>query len=124
MASLFAYLAAVVLVLHGGAHLLGTAVYLQLAEVPDLAYKTTIFGGQWNLGATGIHVFGLLWTVAAIGFVASAVGLLAHWRRWQELLLAVTILSLVLTVLDWTVAYTGIVVNLAILTGLLIRSRR
>lgn len=123
MASVFAYVAAVVLVLHGVAHLLGTAVYLQLTEVPELTYKTTVFGGQWDLGETGIRVFGLLWSVAAIGFVTSAVGIFADWRRWQELLIAVTILSLVLTILDWTIAYAGIFVNLAILAGLLLHSR-
>lgn len=115
---LLTYAVAGFLALHGLVHLLGTAVYLELAEVPEFAYATTVLGGRVNLGETGIRVFGVLWAVAAAGFVASAVALVAEWRQWRTLLVAVTLLSLVLTVLDYGNAYAGIVVNLGILAGI------
>lgn len=40
--------------------------------------------------------------MAAIGFVAAAVALLAGWGWWQPVLVGVTLFSLVLTALDWS----------------------
>lgn len=123
MAGPLAYLAAFVLVAHGLAHLLGTAVYLELAEIADLPYKTTLLGGAVDVGDVGIRVFGVLWAVAAVGFVVSAGAMLVEWDAWRSLLLGVTIFSLVLTLLDWSVAYAGVVVNLAILVVLVVGPR-
>lgn len=118
MTTPFIYLAAVVLAAHGLVHLLGTAVYLELAEVTEFTYKTTLLGGRVDIGTTGIRVFGLLWTVAALGFVAAAGAVLAEWEQWRPALVAVTVFSLALTGLDYSVAYAGIGVNLGILIAL------
>lgn len=112
--------AAAVLLLHGLVHLLGTAVYLRLAEVPEFPYKTTLLGGYWDVGGGGIRVFGLFWAVAAVGFGIAAVAVLRDWSSWWPLLIGVTLFSLVLTTLDWTVAYAGIVVNVGILVALVL----
>jgi hypothetical protein len=72
-------LAAAVLALHPLIHLMGTAAYTKLADVPGLPYKTMLRGGRWDVGEQGIQLFGALWTVAAIGFVVSSVALLARW---------------------------------------------
>lgn len=106
------------LVLHGTVHVLGTAVYLQLAEIPEFPYKTTLLGGRWDLGPGGIRVFGLLWAGAAVGFLIAAAALALDRSPWRTILIGVTLFSLVLTTLDWTVAYAGIVVNVSILLGL------
>ncbi|NHN49303.1 ABC transporter permease [Halostella sp. JP-L12] len=124
MASTLRYVIGLVLAAHGIVHLLGTAAYLQLARFPELPYKTTVLGGRLDLGPTGISVFGALWAVAAVGFVAAAVGLVADWRQWRPLLVGTTLLSLGLTVLDWPVAAAGVVVNLGILAGLTIHARQ
>jgi hypothetical protein len=116
--------AASVLVLHGLIHLMGTAAYLKVASVAGIPYKTTVLNGQWDVGANGIRVFGLFWALAAIGFVAGAVGLMARLPWWRSVLLPVTELSLVLTALDWNVAFAGVGVNLVILALLLIGSLR
>jgi len=110
--------AAVVLVLHGLIHLMGTAAYLKLANVTGIPYKTTLLNRRWDVGDTGIRVFGVLWTVAAFGFIVAAVALLAGSTWWRSVLLAVTGLSLVLTALDWNVAFAGVFVNVAILAVL------
>lgn len=118
----FGYVFALALTIHGLIHLLGIGVYFELVEMADLPYKTTLLGGV-DVGDTGIRIFGALNGVAAAGFVASAVGLVTEWSNWQSLLLAVTLFSLVLTTLDWTVAYMGVLANLAILAVLFVESR-
>lgn len=84
MPTLPTYAAAAFLALHGIVHLLGTAVYLELAEVADFPYKTTLLGGWWDVGRAGIRVFGVLWAVAAVGFVASAVALVVGGSRGER----------------------------------------
>jgi hypothetical protein len=116
-------LAAAFLLLHGLTHLLGTAVYLRLLEPDAFPYKTTVLGGQWDLGTTGIRVFGGLWAGAALGFAVAAVALLLDGLTARLLLLVVTVFSLLLTTLDWTVAYAGIAINGGILLVLFLTSR-
>lgn len=123
MAGPLVYVAALVLVGHGLVHLLGPVAYFELAEISELPYKTTLLGGAVDVGDAGIRVFGLLWAVAAVGFVVSAAAMVVEWNAWRSLLLVVTLFSLVLTVLDWSVAYAGVVVNLAILGVLVVGPR-
>ena len=107
--------ATIVLVLHGLIHLMGTAAYLKLGVIQQLPYKTAVLGGRWDLGASGIAVYGALWGVAAIGFVVAALAFWFGWAGWQPLLLGVTLLSLALTALDWDVAFAGVILNIVIL---------
>jgi len=95
MSRLLTSAAAVVLALHGVVHLLGTAVYLELTEVAEFPYKTTLLGGSVDVGVAGMQVFGLFWALAALGFVAAAGALLADWAHWRLLLVGVAALSLV-----------------------------
>lgn len=117
-------IASIVLVLHGLVHLMGAAAYMKLAEIQQLPYKTTVLGGRWDLGPRGTAVYGALWAVAAIGFIVAALALfaswIAGWNWWQPVLLGVSLFSLVLTALDWDVAYSGVFVNIAILAILLL----
>lgn len=115
--------AAAVLFLHGLVHLLGTAVYLRLAEIPEFPYKTTLLGGFWDLGPMGIRVFGILWAGAAIAFWVGALAFLMDRPIWRTVLIGATLFSLVLTTLDWTVAYAGLAVNLGILIALFLAPR-
>ena len=115
MLRLMLIVATIVLVLHGLIHLMGTAAYMKLAVIQQLPYKTTVLGGRWDLGAGGIAVYGVLWAVAAIGFVVAALAFWFGWAGWQPLLLGVTLLSLALTALDWDVAFAGVILNIVIL---------
>ena len=124
MRSRLKHAAAFILVGHGLVHLLGTVVYLELVTVDELPYKTTLFGGYVNVVATGIRVFAVLCGLAAIGFVASAAGMVTDRDGWRTALLAVTLFSLALTLANWTVASAGIAVNMAILVGLWLEGRR
>ena len=77
---------------------------MKIGTVKEIAYKSTLLGGRWELGEHGIWVFGGLWVVPAVGFILGAVAMLAGWSWWQFLLLVVTPLSLLLTILDLRVA--------------------
>jgi len=115
--------AVAVLVLHGLVHLIGTAVYMRLAEVAEMPYKTVLLGGAWDVGDGGIRLFGALWALAALGFLAAAAAWLLALSGWPSLLAGVTLFSLALTVLDYQVAFMGVVVNLAILAALAVAPR-
>lgn len=115
MLRLMLIVATIVLVLHGLIHLMGTVAYMKLAVIQQLPYKTTVLGGRWDLGAGGIAVYGVLWGVAAVGFVVAALAFWLGWAGWQPLLLGVTLLSLALTALDWDVAFAGVILNIVIL---------
>lgn len=116
-------IAAIVLIVHGLIHLMGTAVYARHAEIEGLDYKTTLLSGYWDLGRAGIRVYGWLWVLPAVGFVAAAVALLAGWAWLNPVLVAVTFVSLALTVLDWSNAFRGAVVDVVILMLILVGSR-
>ena len=115
MLKIMLIVATIVLFLHGLIHLMGTVAYIKLGVIQQLPYKTTVLGGRWELGAGGIAVYGALWAVAAIGFIVVAVALLMDWPWSQPVLVGITLLSLVLTALDWDVAYAGVILNIAIL---------
>jgi hypothetical protein len=114
----------IILNLHGIVHLMGTAAYLKMGEIEGMSYKTTLLGGHWDLGETGIAVVGVLWAAAALGFIAAALAMAAGWRLARPALLGVTLFSLVLTILDWERAYAGTIINIAILAILFITTRR
>jgi hypothetical protein len=107
--------AAVFLILHGLIHLMGTTAYLKLGKIEALPYKTTLLGGSWNVGDGGIRMFGIIWVIPAIGFFLAGVAMFAGWTWWPALVGVMAVLSLVLTLLDWSVAYAGAIINVVIL---------
>lgn len=108
-------IAAIVLILHGLIHLMGTVTYVKLGTVQGLTYKTTLLGDRWDLGESGIAVYGALWAVATVGFVIAAIALLAGWEWYRPFLMGVAALSLVITSLDWKDARAGAILNIVIL---------
>ncbi len=109
---------ALALTLHGLIHLMGTVTYMKLGAVQGLEYKTTLLDGRWDLGENGMTLYGALWALAAIGFVAAAVALLAGWGWHRPALMGAAVFSLALTVLDWKVAFAGAILSVLILAGL------
>ena len=115
MSGIITIIAGIVLGLHGLVHLMGPAVYMKLTEIQGFTYKTTLLDGRWDLGENGMRIFGALWIVPDLGFIVCAAALLAGWEWWRPVIVAVTLFSLVLTALDWSVAYAGAVLNILIL---------
>jgi hypothetical protein len=107
------------LTLHGLIHLMGLAAYLKWANIQALPYKTTVLGGQIDLGTQGTTAFGVLWGLAAAGMLVAALAFGSSWTGWRSLLVLATLLSLLLTILDYKAAPMGIAVNVAILVWLI-----
>jgi hypothetical protein len=104
-----------VLAFHGLIHLMGATAYLKLGVLQGLPYKTQVLGGRLDLGEVGIALFGVCWAIAALGFVSSVAGMLTKQTWWRPVLFVVTLLSLVLTTLDSSAAFIGVIVNVVIL---------
>ena len=108
-------IAAIVLVGHGLVHLLGFVVPWQLASLEEMPYKTTLLSGALDVGGRGIRVVGLLWLLAAIGFVVAGVAVFTLHPWWGGVTLGVTLFSLVLCILGWPDSQFGLLINLVIL---------
>jgi hypothetical protein len=115
MTSLIKTIAALLLIAHGLIHLMATSVYMKLGAIPGFNYKTTLLSGRWDLGVNGIRFFGALWIFPAVGFVVIGTALLMSWSWWQSMLVPVTLFSLILTDVDWSNAFAGLIANIAIL---------
>lgn len=90
------------LLLHGVIHLLGVAKAFGLAALPQL--KVPIGPG-----------LGVVWGLAALGFVAAAACLVAAPRWWWAPALAALAASMVAIVPSWSDAWAGAVANVALL---------
>ena len=117
-------IASIFVFLHGLVHLMGFFVYTKISDVQGLAYKTTLLGGRWDLGESGVRIFGFLWLVAAMGFAGAAVGLWTRQPWWMQAMLGVSIFSLILTLMDYSVSYVGAVINGVIIIALIILWRK
>jgi hypothetical protein len=121
MATRAGFSAAIILLgVHGLVHLLGPIVYWQLADVDGFPFKTTVLNGALSLGPTGIRVFGTLWLLPAMAFLAAAVGLAIGWPPSVPLLVAAALSSLVLTAAEWPIAWAGAIVDVAILLAFVV----
>ena len=118
---------AILLILHGLVHLMGTTVYMKLGRIEGLPYKTTLLNGRWDLGEQGMRVFGALWVLPAVGFALAGAALLVDHAMWLSLVIASCLVSLALTALDLKAAFAGAILNALILAliwlGPVVRSR-
>jgi hypothetical protein len=96
-------LIAIFLIFHGIFHLWYVIVSLRLIEYkPWMGWS----GESWlltsMLGAGGAHAIGaVLYSLAAIGFVASGVGMLMEQQWYRPMLVGSVVVSLIATLLFW-----------------------
>lgn len=81
----------------------------------------TLLNGWWGARRRGIQVFGSLWLVTAVGLAVSVVGRFYDSDWWLPVPAACVLLSLILTGLDWSVAWVGVAMNIVMLLVLLTR---
>lgn len=114
------YVAGAVVAVHGLIHLMGFVAYWPLGQVAELPYKTTLLAGRWEVGGVGMKLYGLLWLIAALGFLISVAGYFAHRDLWRMAMLITIVLSTALIALDWAPSFRGAIVNavIAVLVGL------
>src|SRR5829696_5581074 len=92
---------AILMALHGVAHLVGFSGAWSLAP-EGVPYKTTVLAGHVDLGDVGIRAVGLLWLAAAAAFLfagLAAVSLRLSATEWPEARIGVAINALIITAL-------------------------
>jgi hypothetical protein len=99
---------------------MGLVAYFPLGEIAELPYKTTLLGGRWDIGAAGTRYFSALWLAAAVGLVGSTIGLALKQNWWLPMMGTAVLLSLIITILDWSNAWRGAVLDLIILVPLVL----
>jgi hypothetical protein len=114
---------AVLMILHGVAHLPGFVSSWRLAALPELPYHTTVLGGRVDIGNAGMRAMGVLWLAAGLAFWIAGAAALTGQRGWIALATGVVAASLVLCALEWPVARIGLGVNLAIALALVLAQR-
>ena len=111
---------ALILIVHGVAHLVGFVVPWRLAKLDEAPYKTTLLGGRLDVGDAGIRFNGVLWLLAGLGFVVSGAALMLVAPWWPHFTTIAAAGSLVLAVAGWPDSRIGVPIDLLILAYLLI----
>ncbi len=111
---------AVISGIHGLIHLMGFVAYWPLAQISELPYKTSFLGGRVKIGTAGARLFSVMWLLAALGFVISAVLMIFSRPAWANLMLVTVLLSLAIGILDWGTAFRGALIDVGLLLVLLV----
>lgn len=109
---------ALLLLLHGFAHLVGFVGPWGLAtSVPS---QSVLFAGRLSAGATVMRVLGVLWLGGSLVFTLAAVGVLRHASWWPSITFGAAIASLILCIVSLPQSKIGIPVNIAIILAVLL----
>jgi len=117
------FVIAFLLVAHGIAHLVGFISSWKLATLAELPYKTTVFSGPLDMGDAGIRIIGLLWLLAALAFLVTAIALVTATGWAGRLMLVAIIASTLLCVAGWPDARMGLAVNVGLAVVLALGAR-
>ncbi|HEY6079277.1 MAG TPA: DUF6544 family protein [Polyangiaceae bacterium] len=113
--------AALFLVLHGLAHLVGFRAAFWPA--PSLPVRGNLFGGLLGVGYFGTRALGIIWLLLALGYVLSAALLLVRSPSWSSVTLSVTGASAIMCLMFWPEARIGLVIDIALFAVALAVSR-
>ena len=123
MSKIMLYAFVGVAVIHGLIHLMGLVAYWPLGELAELPYKTVVGNGRFDLGSSGMRYFSAIWLIVAVGYLIGAVGLVVN-QPWAVAVLVITsILSIVITALDWDVAFRGTMISAVMIVLMLFAAR-
>ena len=119
-AEIFAVGMTALVIIHGLIHLIGFRVYAQGAQVSDVPFKTMFLNGSLDLGISGTRIYGYLWLLSALGFIFAGVGFTLHINGWQPVLIAASLVSFLVTAMDWQIAFRGTLIDLGLLGATLL----
>jgi hypothetical protein len=109
---------AVILGLHGFAHVVGFLGSWKLGDFADAPYTTLIVNGAFDVGDAGIRIVGVLWFAAAVALVVAAVALWQERPTAVRIMLAATAFSLLICMIGLPAGIIGLGVDVAILLAL------
>lgn len=113
---------AVVLALHGIAHFAGLTDALDKA---DAGGSLDYLGGTLTISdAETMRAVGVLWAIAGVGVVLSAVLVFVHSRRARGAVAAAALVSLALSIFGLWAAVIGVAVNVALLAVVILTPQR
>jgi len=118
------WLFALLLVAHGGIHLLGFLGPAGISDIEGLPREATFLLADFDVGSPVLIAFGALWLVPAIGFIGSAIGVVTRQPWWPRLALASAVISTGLVVVWWADALVGLVPNVIVLVVAIAALRR
>lgn len=118
--SLAIRLAAGVVALHGGAHLVGTQAAFDAARASS---TVEYLGGALDLGRPWLWVVGAVWAALAVSFVAIAIVMWFDRLPWRGALVMVATTSTAACIIALWAAWIGILVNAA-LAGFVLAGNR
>ncbi len=108
---------------HGLVHLLWLAAYWPLTTIDGIPYKTTLFGGHWDVGDTGMRAYSALWVAPTIGFCVAAIGLVTGLSWARPFTVAVALGAILLSLPDVGHAKWGALIDAAIIAVIVFGSR-
>jgi hypothetical protein len=114
---------AVLMLLHGVAHVPGFLVPWRLMREPDGGSLSTRLLGGINVGETGLRLLGLGWLLLAVAFVVAAAATWVNRESWPAIASLIAVISLVFTILELPESRIGVVVNLALLAAIFAATR-
>jgi hypothetical protein len=109
---------AILLLLHGLAHLVGFFGPWGLANSP--VPQGTLLAGRISTGMIGMRIVGLLWLGGSLAFTIAAFGVLRHAPWWPAFTFGAAVASLLLCIVNLPQAKLGIPINVAIILVLLL----
>ena len=112
---------AVLLFLHGAAHLVGFAVPFGMAGTEAQRSVTTIAGGTIDLGRGGMRLFGVAWLLLAIAFAAVALMIVNGAPTWRfAAALGIVAASTTMCVVALPLTSVGLALNVALLAWIVL----
>ncbi|HEX7668595.1 MAG TPA: hypothetical protein VF395_03385, partial [Polyangiaceae bacterium] len=115
-------LVALLLLVHGAAHLVGFVGAWRL--VKTVPYQPALFGGLVDLGDLGAKGVGVFWLLVAAAYAVAAGLLVTRAPLFLPVTLTISVVSLVLSAAAWPEAKFGVVVDVALIVGALLAGRQ
>lgn len=109
---------AILLFLHGFAHLVGFVGPWGVAN--SVTPQGTLLAGRISTGMIGMRIVGVLWLGGSLAFTLAAIGVLRHATWWPAFTFGAAVASLLLCILNLPQAKLGIPINIVIILVLLL----